>query len=49
MKKRQFVAELQEGDAVNDYFVAIRNDLRSQQNGKNKQGVVAGQDGHHDP
>ena len=40
MKKRQFVAEIQEGDAVNDYFVAVRNDLRSQQNGKKFLGMV---------
>ncbi len=40
MKKTQFVEVLQEGDAVNDYFVAIRKDLRTQQNGGKFLGMV---------
>jgi 3'-5' exoribonuclease len=31
--KRQFVESLQEGDVVNDYFVAARKELRDQQRG----------------
>jgi 3'-5' exoribonuclease len=38
--KRQFVEALQEGDTVNDYFVAIRKDLRTQQNGGKFLGMV---------
>jgi 3'-5' exoribonuclease len=38
--KRQFVQALQEGDTVNDYFVAVRKDLRSQQNGGKFLGMV---------
>ena len=38
--KRQFVEALQEGDTVNDYFVAVRKDLRTQQNGGKFLGMV---------
>jgi 3'-5' exoribonuclease len=38
--KTQFVEALQEGDALNDYFVAIRKDLRTQQNGGKFLGMV---------
>jgi 3'-5' exoribonuclease len=38
--KRQYVNTLQEGDAVNDYFVAVRKDLRNQQNGGKFLGMV---------
>jgi 3'-5' exoribonuclease len=38
--KRQFVDTLQEGDAVNDYFVAIRCDLRDQAGGGKFLGMV---------
>ncbi len=38
--KRQFVDMLQEGDLVNDYFVATRKDLRTQQNGGKFLGMV---------
>lgn len=38
--KRQFVAKLQEGDAVNDYFLATRKDLREQNNGGKFLGMV---------
>ncbi|MCC6143872.1 MAG: HD domain-containing protein [Candidatus Hydrogenedentes bacterium] len=38
--KRQYVNTLQEGDAVNDYFVAVRKDLRAQQNGGKFLGMV---------
>jgi len=38
--KRQFVEMLQEGDVVNDYFVATRKDLRDQQNGRKFLGMV---------
>lgn len=38
--KTQFVESLQEGDTVNDYFVAIRKDLREQQNGGKFLGLV---------
>lgn len=38
--KKQFVESLQEGDAVNDYFVAIRKDLRDQPNGGKFLGMV---------
>lgn len=34
--KRQFVESLQEGDIVNDYFVAARKELREQQRGGGK-------------
>ena len=40
MTKRQFVSSLQEGDTVNDYFVATRKDLRDQQNGGKFLGMV---------
>lgn len=38
--KRQFVAMLQEGDIINDYFVAIRKDLRDQSSGGKFLGMV---------
>jgi len=38
--KRQFVAKLQEGDTVNDYFLAVRKDLRDQNNGGKFLGMV---------
>lgn len=38
--KNQFIATLQEGDVVNDYFVAARKDLRTQQNGNKFLGMV---------
>jgi 3'-5' exoribonuclease len=38
--KKQFVEALQEGDVVNDYFVAIRKDLREQPNGGKFLGMV---------
>lgn len=38
--KRQFVADLTDGDVVNDYFVATRKDLRSSQNGNKFLGMV---------
>jgi 3'-5' exoribonuclease len=48
--KKQFVNQLQEGDVVNDYFIAVRKDLRSKQDGglflgmvfKDKTGDVGG-------
>lgn len=38
--KKQFVATLDEGDIVNDYFVAVRRDLRDTQNGGKFLGMV---------
>src|SRR5437870_3561673 len=38
--KNQFVNTLQEGDYVNDYFIAIRKDLRTRQNGSPFLGMV---------
>lgn len=38
--KTQFVETLQEGDVVNDHFVAVHKDLRSQTNGGKFLGVV---------
>jgi len=38
--KKQFVESLQEGDFVDDYFVAVRKDLRQQQNGGKFLGMV---------
>ncbi len=38
--KKQFVASLQEGDVLNDYFVATRRDLRETQNGGKFLGMV---------
>ena len=38
--KRQFVDGLQEGDQVNDYFVAVRKDLRPQHSGGKFLGMV---------
>ncbi|MBN2308408.1 MAG: HD domain-containing protein [Candidatus Hydrogenedentes bacterium] len=38
--KRQFVETLQDGDVIDDYFVAIRKDLRDQQNGGKFLGMV---------
>lgn len=38
--KRQFVESLQEGDFVDDYFVAVRKDLRDQQAGGKFLGMV---------
>ena len=38
--KRQFVTSLQEGDPVNDYFLAARKDLREQANGGTFLGMV---------
>ncbi len=39
--KKQFVDTLQEGDVVNDYFVATRKDLRDTQNGNKFLGMVS--------
>lgn len=38
--KRQYVESLQEGDTVNDYFIASRKDLREQQKGGKFLGMV---------
>lgn len=38
--KRQFVHALQDGDTVNDYFVAVRKDVREQQKGGKFLGMV---------
>jgi len=38
--KKQFVATIQEGDTVNDYFLATRKDLREQANGSKFLGMV---------
>lgn len=38
--KKQYAAALQEGDVVNDYFVAARRDLRDQANGRKFLGMV---------
>ncbi|HPO13009.1 MAG TPA: HD domain-containing protein [Candidatus Hydrogenedentes bacterium] len=38
--KNQYVNMLQEGDYINDYFVAIRKDLRAKQNGGKFLGMV---------
>lgn len=38
--KKQFVQDLQEGDIVNDYFVAVRKDLRDTQTGGKFLGLV---------
>lgn len=38
--KEQFVEALQEGDVVNDYFVAVRKDLRDTQSGGKFLGMV---------
>jgi len=38
--KKQFVNALQEGDVVNDYFIATRKDLRDQANGNKFLGMV---------
>jgi 3'-5' exoribonuclease len=38
--KTQFVTDLQEGDTINDYFVAIRKDLRDTQTGNKFLGMV---------
>ena len=38
--KKQFIATLQEGDAVNDYFLATRKDLREQNSGGKFLGMV---------
>jgi 3'-5' exoribonuclease len=38
--KNQYVNTLQEGDSVNDYFVATRNDLRTKQDGGKFLGMV---------
>lgn len=38
--KNQYVNKLQEGDFVNDYFVAVRKDLRPRQNGGKFLGMV---------
>ncbi len=38
--KRQFVDMLQDGDVVNDYFVAVRKDLRESQRGSKFLGCV---------
>lgn len=48
--KKQFVNQIQEGDVVNDYFIAVRKDLRTKQDGglflgmvfKDKTGDVGG-------
>lgn len=38
--KRQFVNQLEDGDTVNDYFVAVRKDLRDTQTGNKFLGCV---------
>lgn len=38
--KRQYVEALQDGDTVNDYFIAVRKDLREQQKGGKFLGMV---------
>jgi len=38
--KKQFINTLQEGDAVNDYFIATRKDLRDQANGNRFLGMA---------
>lgn len=38
--KKQFIATIQEGDAINDYFLAARKDLREQANGGKFLGMV---------
>ncbi|MBM3290745.1 MAG: hypothetical protein FJY92_11395, partial [Candidatus Hydrogenedentes bacterium] len=38
--KRQYVNSLQDGDTVNDYFIAVRKDLREQQKGGKFLGMV---------
>ena len=38
--KKQFIEELQEGDVVNDYYVAARKDLRDTQSGGKFLGLV---------
>jgi 3'-5' exoribonuclease len=38
--KNQYVSQLQEGDYVNDYFVAVRKDVRPRQNGGKFLGMV---------
>ena len=38
--KKQFVTSLQEGDVLNDYFLAARKDLREQSNGSKFLGMV---------
>ncbi len=38
--KRQFVETLQEGDRINDYFLAVRKDVREQRNGGKFLGMV---------
>lgn len=38
--KKQFIATIQEGDAINDYFLAARKDLREQANGSKFLGMV---------
>lgn len=38
--KKQFVSTLQEGDTINDYFVALRRDLREQVSGGKFLGMV---------
>lgn len=38
--KNQYVNALQEGDYVNDYFIATRRDLRTKQDGKNFLGMA---------
>lgn len=38
--KKQFVADLEEGDIVNDYFIAARKDLRDTQSGGKFLGMV---------
>jgi 3'-5' exoribonuclease len=38
--KRQYIEALQDGDTVNDYFIAVRKDLREQQKGGKFLGMV---------
>ncbi len=38
--KKQYVADFQDGDVINDYFVATRKDLRDTQNGGKFLGMV---------
>ncbi len=38
--KKQFIAAVQEGDTINDYFLAARKDLRKQANGNRFLGMV---------
>ena len=40
IRRPQFISSLQEGDVLNDYFLAARKDLREQSNGSKFLGMV---------